>query len=393
MNIKDKFLYFTYNGVHSSEYGAFYENNGEDISFPFSHNISHELATPLYQNRVYWLGANKESKEFQLNIAVTEKTLFETEEIFEWLDPTTPGKLVIDYRPNYSYEVLITNISAPTMIPRMLSNGLVKNILMFSVTFTTYNNHLAETIEPYSTNVEDWLLNKEVWHEPDYLYPIMISNTKGIYNFVNWSKENQYIKINAISSVFEVKKSDKKGVKTFYKYSLPTNKSVRLNTEIGSLIESGKLLEFNFPKEEILNKGPMPIEPGSVFRGKIKIEKNGSIATVKLNNKFKEFGLAKDFIMVFELQIDEETPMVELDKREGDKYTGTYPGAEYQGKKFVMFPDYLIGSLQGDSINFNILDIELPSDLSSVKVNIAVINKIEVTAADHVLEMKYRKGV
>ena len=83
----DRFLYFTYNGGHSSEYDAFYINNREDISFPFSHVINQKTTAPLYQNRSYWLGGTREAKQFSLSIAVAEKTLQEAEEIFEWLDP------------------------------------------------------------------------------------------------------------------------------------------------------------------------------------------------------------------------------------------------------------------------------------------------------------------
>ena len=145
MAIKDRFLHFTYNGIHSSVFGAFYENRGEDISFPFFHNVSHTTANPLFQNQSYLIGSNRGTKMFEMNVIIPDKTLNELEGVFDWLNPSKPGELIIDFRPNYVFNVLITKIGKPIIIPKSLPNNMIQNLVMFTITFETVGDHSSKT--------------------------------------------------------------------------------------------------------------------------------------------------------------------------------------------------------------------------------------------------------
>lgn len=390
MNITDRFLYFTYNGVHSSEFGAFYENNGEDISFPFSHAITHKTASPLYQNRSYWLGANKGNKEFNLNIAVADKTLYEAEEIFEWLDPSKPGELVIDYRPNYTYKVLITNIQPPTIIPKQLINGLVQNILLFSIKFTTYENHLAETTNYYTVDSAD-RLDKVVLYEYDHLLPIMFYDNT--YNFINWSNENQFIEFVINGSEVKIGKKDKNEEKTYYEYSLATSRAITIDSEIGSMTQGDNLIEFLYPKRPISNKGPMPIKPSTIYRGPIDLSVTGTTIAVTPNTRFEQLGAADDYVMVIDPVLTKDTPMVDLDASKGDEFSGLYPGTRTGNILKLDYPIYFMGKLTaGNKLTFQVGDNDIIS--GKYKVRIAAVTKINVQAHNtHIMKFKYRKGV
>ena len=117
MNIKDRFLRFTYNNINSEEFNLFYENNGEDLVFPFSPNSSHSTSSPLFQNRTFWMGSTRDQKEVSLSIAGDKRTISDTERILKWLNPSKPGKIRFDFRDNYEFDVIITSITTPTLIP------------------------------------------------------------------------------------------------------------------------------------------------------------------------------------------------------------------------------------------------------------------------------------
>ena len=317
MRRTDDFLYFTYNGKHSSEFGVFYENNGEDISFPFSNNFKFEETTPLYQSRTYLLGGQKSAKTFTMNLFAENENWFETEEIFEWLNPGEPGTLIIDFRPNYVYKVVISKMEQPTIIPFIDRNGKVTNIINFSITFSTYDDHVAETKVGFTTK-EEWTDGLKVWREPDFNFPIMIASRKGTYDFINWSNNKQYMNIEGRQTInFQVMKTDKDGSAIYYKHTIATNPpNFDVNTEIGAMIveieKNGvvkrKLMESQYSsKAGIVNKGPMAIEPGLLFSGSQILDIQGSVIKVRIDQEnFKDVGNAPEYVAVLNPASEED---------------------------------------------------------------------------------------
>lgn len=81
MSVQDRYLYFTFDGVESSRYKCFYENNGEDLSFPAFPTFSNSITSPLYQTHSYFLGTSIENKVFNLKCAAEELTMNEFKQL------------------------------------------------------------------------------------------------------------------------------------------------------------------------------------------------------------------------------------------------------------------------------------------------------------------------
>lgn len=422
MKVNDNFLYFTYNGVHSSEFDTFYVNNGEDISFPFSHNVSHKLVSPLNQDRSYWLGSNRGDKKFSMELAVKDKTFYDTEKIFEWLDPSEPGELIIDYRANYLYKVIIDKITDPKIIPRELPNGLIENILLFSITFTSINSHVAETVTPYQFTNAD-ASREKYFYEPDYLFPIAYSKS-GIYHFINWSSQPQQLDIESKGARFKLTHINsienqliraahvgvgEPNLLPHYDYSILRSESIemRLNTDVGSLVEGRRLLEYKRPKDKITNRGPLPLKSGLVFSGKVEIVSSGVSATIR-SDKFLKLSSGEEYALVIEPELNSKTKMELKSTEKGDPFTGLYPvepDLDSYGQQKVdglgnlvfkqLYPKFLTrgGKLAGaDQLTFAGVDFPLVS--GTYQVRIAKVDKIKIEgSSNYKIKFKYRKGV
>lgn len=81
MAVKDRYLYFTFNGIESSRYRCFYENSGEDLSFPAFPSFSNNITAPLYQTHSYFLGTSISNKVFNLRCAAEELTMNEFKQL------------------------------------------------------------------------------------------------------------------------------------------------------------------------------------------------------------------------------------------------------------------------------------------------------------------------
>ena len=410
MRIKDKLLHFTFNGIHSSDFDVFYENRGEDISLPLAHIHKHELASPLYQGNSYWLGSNKEAREFNFNIAVGDKTFYESEEIFDWLDPSKPGLLSIDANPNYQYSVIISSIGTPTILPKQLPNGLIKNILLFPITFTTIGKHYAETIERFQFSILERDSNK-TFYEPEDLLPIAYYDNS--YHFINWTKENQYFKLKTgISCTLMVK--DGQENREIYNYNIstfdgdvdPNEIEIEVDTELGAIREGNRMIEAKYPKEtETINQGPLAIKPGTVFRGPMKLNikeltpgiRTFAIAIDKLGEEVKK-GIK--YLLVIEPNYSAKTPLIELSEEniKGQVYRGLYSGDRSESETQIDFPEYFEGIVKTNAVSnedelvFSLASSSLES--GAYKVRIAEQVEVEVLGDwNHLLEFSYRKKV
>ena len=60
-NMHDEFLYFTFNGVHSSKFGVFYTNSAGGFSYPLVPTFTQNFVRPMYQGVTYHLGTDMQS--------------------------------------------------------------------------------------------------------------------------------------------------------------------------------------------------------------------------------------------------------------------------------------------------------------------------------------------
>lgn len=117
MAVKDRYLYFTFNGIESSRYRCFYENSGEDLSFPAFPSFSNNITAPLYQTHSYFLGTSISNKVFNLRCAAEELTMNEFKQLQRWLDIETIGTLKFDFMPYYHYIVKVESFSNVLFMP------------------------------------------------------------------------------------------------------------------------------------------------------------------------------------------------------------------------------------------------------------------------------------
>lgn len=380
MNIPDRFLHFTYNGVHSSEFGVFYTNDGEDLFFPFSLNYKHNTNAPLYQGYDYLLGSSVEGSTFSLSLAVDNQTVYSTQEIFNWLNPGQPGELIFDFMPNYKYPVLISRIDHPTTIPREHPNGMIETILMFNVNFTTYKDHVSETVKTYTL---DKAFEGEIL-EPD-VNQIMMFKKGDKISFINLSTVDQSFKINLASKDVLIQMRDRYSLRTYYKYNLKNKTTSMIDTKIGAIVTRGSLIESVYPQEIITNEGPMVVKPSTVFSGPADLVVNGSNIEVSLNSRFKDLGQPSSFALVTEMKMDKNTETVYEDGSKGGAI-GVYP------KNKALHPVYLLGTRKGDKLIFP-NDTKNPLREGVQKIKIAAVTQIDIAAEEYLVEFNYKKGV
>ena len=135
----EKFLYFTFDGVHSSTYNCFYTNYGEDLVFPMIPQFSDSTSSPLFQQHTYYLGTTIQDKVFQLNCVCQEITKSQFLAVQNWLDIERIGELHFDFLNFEHFNVKISNISDVKLYP--LTSSLYH--YSFTLTFTTISDYAA----------------------------------------------------------------------------------------------------------------------------------------------------------------------------------------------------------------------------------------------------------
>lgn len=102
---------FSYNGVHCEDLGLYYAPDA----------TARMLSTPTYKPTTqtvtahpgaYWYGNTVDARTFTLECYYEDATIAQTEEILQWVDRDSYGKLVFDDRPYVYY--LVRPSKAPT---------------------------------------------------------------------------------------------------------------------------------------------------------------------------------------------------------------------------------------------------------------------------------------
>ncbi len=102
---------FSYNGIHCEDLGLYYAPGAD----------ARMLSTPTYKPNTqavtahpgaYWYGNTVDVRTFSLDCYYEDATVAQTEEILQWVDRNSRGKLVFDDRPYVYY--LVRPSKAPT---------------------------------------------------------------------------------------------------------------------------------------------------------------------------------------------------------------------------------------------------------------------------------------
>lgn len=147
--MKDKYLYFTFDGINSSYYNCFYTNNGEDLSFPAFPQFSDQTSSPLFQQHTYYLGTSLENRTFTFNCACDLLNMQEFKKIQTWLAIDKISTLKLEFLDLYHFNVKVSSLSDILFLPQADN----KFYCTFTVNFTTVEDYAAISDKIYSWNI------------------------------------------------------------------------------------------------------------------------------------------------------------------------------------------------------------------------------------------------
>jgi hypothetical protein len=137
-NLRDDFMFFTWNGASSYVYNCFIENKN-DLVFAPHPSFSDNFDSPMYQNTRYFLGTSIEGKEFSLNLCFCNITLAEFRKaISNWLQINAISLLNFDYDQWYGYNCKLKSVGdAKKYISGTNDNGDYLYVLELTISFET----------------------------------------------------------------------------------------------------------------------------------------------------------------------------------------------------------------------------------------------------------------
>lgn len=133
----DKYMYFSFDGVHSSKYNLFIENNN---NLTIENNIgqSSEFVSAMFQEGNYYMGTKRTQKTFKRKCAAEGLTLSQYKAMIKWLSVGKTGMLIFDSNPYWGWTVVLDTVGDATFV------GDTSNLIVqFELTFKTIGTYLA----------------------------------------------------------------------------------------------------------------------------------------------------------------------------------------------------------------------------------------------------------
>lgn len=311
----DKYLHFTYAGIHSSTYNLFYVNEGEGLTYPFLPSFTQKTSAPLYQQYTYFMGTDYGQTTYSLNLATQKLTNTELRAIINWLKVDTPQYISFDAFPHYQHKVILTDISQITVFPKEWDNGLIENIATFNVTFMSVETPYPVSKDIYSiTNSSS---NSNPTRDTETRLPILERKSREentitqeqtvVFSVNNFTALNQYLQIDFTNSPNFNIYLDGKSYYSISNTSTPTN--TKIQTEFGYITDrsTNSLIEELVDSTNLLNNGPMKIPSNLVYHGtmkKVSSDANG-VLQYKQDTGSTNIGKA-DFGTAFQNLLDTE---------------------------------------------------------------------------------------
>ena len=140
----DEYMYFMFNGIHSSKYNLFIQNDIEDLKMNINNNSSVEFASPKNQSGQYVLGVTHPQRTFSLKLAAEGLTREQIRTMVKWLKVGSLGALTFDFAPDWCFDVVIKSNKEPNLYEESANTFIVS----FEVEFVT-------TVSPYARNVQN----------------------------------------------------------------------------------------------------------------------------------------------------------------------------------------------------------------------------------------------
>lgn len=232
-------LYFTFDGVSSEQYNLLIQNRGEDLSFPSQSEFENLTISPKYQNTSFDVGTNYKDRSFVFNCWIDSITDAKLQSLMNWLSVEKKGKLILDYNPDFHYNVKITGISD---FKHFHLNDNDTSNYEFTLTFTTIGDSAA------ISNLE--------FPVEDANFPSVVSSDNLTLYVYNWYDLPLYPKFTIDAEVlnnFTISKND------IIHYQYEKEGTFTLDGRYGFCLDAnGDLIENNLTTN-FINLGPLSV--------------------------------------------------------------------------------------------------------------------------------------
>lgn len=164
----DEYMYFYFNGQHSSKYNLFIQNS-KALTIENTVGAASEYSNAIMQEGTYYLGTSRKQKTFKRKCAAEGLTLDEYKRMMQWLTVGTTGELSFDSDKYWGWTVVLDTIGDATVSG---NNDFL--IVEFELTFKTIGTYLAHNIYPATWLSVDELAFENVIGTNQYGIPTAI---------------------------------------------------------------------------------------------------------------------------------------------------------------------------------------------------------------------------
>lgn len=136
---EDEYMYFTFNGTHSSMFNMFIQQPDFGIQIYSNRGTSVDFIQPAKQHGQFLLGVAHPQKPWSLDLVADAVSDFDIQQILQWLQPGSSGTLSFDNAPDWEYYSVITELKQTMRYP--LENGLF--VFTAAITFVSQEESVA----------------------------------------------------------------------------------------------------------------------------------------------------------------------------------------------------------------------------------------------------------
>lgn len=140
----DEYMYFSFNGIHSSAYHLFIQNTKE-LTIENTIGASSEYSNAILQEGTYFLGTSRKQKTFKRKCAAEGLTKDKYREMMSWLTVGTTGELIFDTDIYWGWTVVLDTVGDASYFTNNNNNTIT---VEFEITFKTIGTYLAHSVYP-----------------------------------------------------------------------------------------------------------------------------------------------------------------------------------------------------------------------------------------------------
>ena len=231
-----EYIYFEFDNISSRTYNVIIQNAGEDLSFPSQAAFENQIIAPLYQNTSFLGGVQKKDREFKFNCFANNLNLDLVRAMLHWLSVDKIAYLILDYNPNFKYQVKIQSISD---LKHLAYNDDGTSNYDFTISFTTIGENSSLSIDKYHITEADYLAILQPTQED-----IMLATPRGT------NKDNSGpivfrdpydLVINPLNPEQQIPR-----FKIFNYYSLPFDAQININSTNGFTVNLNDTTYYSY---------------------------------------------------------------------------------------------------------------------------------------------------